>query len=81
MTEEAERRRVVRGCLRLTRGTAWAADGYQLRLLVQFIQGKLTIDQVCSLAPKRADLSLLALKTKNKREKKPPVIAPNSLFA
>jgi hypothetical protein len=49
MTDEVERRRVVRGCLRFTRGTAVAADGYELRLLVQFIQGKLTIDQVISL--------------------------------
>jgi hypothetical protein len=53
MTDEVERRRVVRGCLRFTRGTAVAADGYELRLLVQFIQGELTIDQVISLVDGR----------------------------
>lgn len=44
MMEEVERRRITRMCLRLTRGTALAANCYELRLLVQFIQGKLTID-------------------------------------
>ena len=53
MKEEAERRRVVRGCLWLTRGTAIAADGYEIRLLVDFIQGRLTIDQVCRLTTDR----------------------------
>lgn len=53
MMEEIQRRSLVRGCLRLTKGTALAADGYELRLLVRFIQGALTIDQVCSLVTKR----------------------------
>jgi hypothetical protein len=49
MIDEVQRRRLVRVCLWMTRGTALAADGYELRLLVQFIQGRLTIDQVCDL--------------------------------
>ncbi len=49
MMEQIERRRVVRACLRVTRGTACAADYYEVRLLVEFIQGRLTIDQVCNL--------------------------------
>lgn len=53
MMDEAQRRQLVRGCLRLTRETAWAADGYEVRLLVQFIQGELTINQVCGLVSKR----------------------------
>ena len=53
MIDEARRRYVVRGCLRLTRGTALAADFYETRLLVHYIQGKLTIDQVCSLVDAR----------------------------
>ena len=53
MGDETQRRYLTRACLRLTRGTAIAADGYELRLLVQFIQGKLTIDQVCGLLEAR----------------------------
>ena len=51
--QEAARRRVVRACLWATRGTAAAADGYEVRLLVRFIQGELTIDQVCSMVSAR----------------------------
>jgi hypothetical protein len=53
MLEEAQRRRVVRGCLRLTRGTSLAADLYEIRLLVQFIRGELAIEQVISLVDLR----------------------------
>lgn len=53
MMEELQRRRLVRVCLWITRGTACAADGYEVRLLVEFIQGRLTIDQVCSLTNER----------------------------
>lgn len=54
MMEESQRRRLVRACLWVTRGTAYAANGYEVRLLVDFIQGRLTIDQVCSLVDNRA---------------------------
>lgn len=53
MIDEARRRYAVRGCLRVTRGTALAADFYETRLLVQYIQGRLTIDQVCALLDAR----------------------------
>lgn len=53
MMEELQRRRLVRACLWVTRGTACAANGYEVRLLVEFIQGRLTIDQVCSLTNER----------------------------
>lgn len=54
MMEESQRRRLVQACLWVTRGTTIAADTYEVRLLVQFIQGRLTIDQVCSLTNERA---------------------------
>ena len=50
MIDETERRRVTRGCLKFTRGTALAASIYEMRLLVQFIWGELTIEQVVGLA-------------------------------
>jgi len=53
MMDEVARRRVVRACLWVTRGTAIAADRDELRLLVRFIWGELTIDQVCDLANSR----------------------------
>ena len=52
MIDEA-RRRAVQGCLRATRGTVLAADFYEMRLLVHYIQGSLTIDQVCRLLDAR----------------------------
>ena len=56
MTEKAQRRHLVRACLHLTRGTTLAADCYEMRLLVQFIQGEWTIDQVCELLDARLPL-------------------------
>lgn len=53
MINEAQRRRTVRGCLRATKGTTLAADCYELRLLVHFIQGKQTLDQVWALLDER----------------------------
>ncbi|WP_157886712.1 hypothetical protein [Hymenobacter sp. PAMC 26628] len=50
---EAERRRVVCACLNVTKGTAIAADFYERRLLVQYVKGALTIEQVCSLLDRR----------------------------
>jgi hypothetical protein len=60
---ESQRRRLVRACLWVTRGTTIAADGYELRLLVDFIQGRLTIEQVCDLTNERAALSAITYHT------------------
>lgn len=54
MITEARRRRAVHGCLQATKGTALAADYYELRLLVHYIRGELTIDHVCDLLDARA---------------------------
>jgi len=51
---QQSRRRAVRGCLAVTKGTTLAADYYELRLLIHFIRGELSIDQVCSLLEVRA---------------------------
>lgn len=54
MINEAQRRRAVQGCLRAMKGTTLAADCYEMRLLVQYIQGTQTIDQVCDRLDERA---------------------------
>lgn len=55
-----QRRRTVRGCLNLTNGTAMAADFYERRLLVRYIQGELDIDQVCALLDMRTAFAIVA---------------------
>ncbi|GAA4361400.1 hypothetical protein GCM10023185_28480 [Hymenobacter saemangeumensis] len=52
MINEEARRRAVQACLSLTKGPAIAASCYERRLLVQYIRGELTIDQVCRLLDK-----------------------------
>lgn len=53
INHEVQRRRAVQACLSVTKGTPIAADFYERRLLVQYIRGTLTIDQVCGLLDAR----------------------------
>ena len=55
---DSQRRRAVKGCLSLTNGTSISANFYERRLLVHFIQGALTIDQVCALLDERASCAI-----------------------